>query len=365
MHGLQEKKFLHSLVTATQADRTAIERLLSRFGSYQQAWHAESAAMGLTGLNQEQIIEIIDRRQTIDPQEAFNALDGEGIRIVAPDDTEFPEELKTIAQPPRWLYIKGSLDDSRPHLAVVGTRKASTYGREATQKIIRELAALADMAIVSGLAQGIDAEAHRAAMDNNLVTIGVLGGGMDRNSFFPYQSWNLAEEMAKKNGAVISEYPPGTPSLKHHFIERNRLISGMSLGTLVIEAPEKSGALITANFALEQGREVFALPGSIFSLNSAGAHRLIQEGAKLVASAEDIVDELKLARRTPLAEKIPDALTDEIEKRILILLFESKSVDDLRSATGLETPAILSSLSSLELKGFVRPMGHNLFQRIT
>ncbi len=359
-----ERKFLHALVLASEADYSVMQKLAAYFGSYETVWRADTGEFSRAGLSDEQTRELSERRSTIRPDETFALLKNQGIRLITPEDAEFPKELSTIASPPQWLYIKGRVDHGLPRLAVVGTRKATAYGREAAQKLVRELAQTTETVIVSGLAQGIDAEAHRAALAAGFPTIGILGGGMDRNSFFPFQNWNLAEVMLQKGGAVISEYPPGTPALPHHFIQRNRIIAGLSLGTVVIEAPEKSGALITAGFSLEQGREVFAVPGSIFSVNSPGTHRLIQEGAKLVTSAEDIIAELNLERRAPGAAELPADLTDEAERAILALLAEARSVDELKNETKLETPVILTCLSSLELKGFVHPMGQNKFQRI-
>jgi DNA processing protein len=286
------------------------------------------------------------------------------IAFLTLDDADYPAPLRTIAAPPFALYIKGSFEKDTPCLAVVGTRKATPYGRSVTQEIIRDLARETTIIIVSGLAQGIDAEAHRAALECGLVTYGIVGGGMDRESFFPPENWKLAEEMVSKRGAVISEYPPGTPALKHHFPARNRIIAGLAAGTLVVEAPEKSGALITAGFALEQGRDVFAIPGAMKSPNAAGTHRLIQEGAKLVTGADDIMEELNLPRRSR-AEQAAAVLTDETEKTILELLNEPASVDEIQEQTRFATPAIVSCLTELELKGFVRALGQNRFQRIS
>lgn len=359
-----EKQFLHALILAAEADYSVMQKVASGFESYEVVWHAGAAELGMAGLDAERVLEITQRRGNTQPDMAWEALTKQGIRLITPEDADFPKELLSIASPPQWLYIKGRLDPALPRLAIVGTRKATAYGREATEKLVRELAQATELTIVSGLAQGIDAEAHRAALSAGFPTIGVLAGGMDRNSFYPFQNWNLTEEMVTKGGAIISEYPPGTPSLPHHFIIRNRLIAGLSLGTVVVEAPEHSGALTTAGFALEQGREVFALPGSIFSLNSYGTHRLIQDGAKLVMNGDDIINELNLPRRSLKIGGVPIGLTDETEKLIVALLHEARSIDELKSETKLETPAILASLSSLELKGFVRPMGQNRFQRI-
>ncbi len=362
MPAASDKKFLHALLL-TGAEYDAVEKVVRAFASFQDAWRASAEALRASGLGDERVSAMVTGREGLNPDEEMRKLVSQGIALVIAGDLEFPAELGEIAAPPHALYIKGRVEQGKPRLAVVGTRKPTEYGRQATQKIIRELAEAAEIAIVSGLAQGIDAEAHKAALAQNLTTIGILGSGMDRESFFPYENWQLSEEIMKKGGAIISEYPPGTPALQHHFPARNRIIAGLCLGVLVVEAPEKSGALITARFALEQGRDVFAIPSQMFSPNAIGTHRLIQDGAKLVTRADDIIDELNLARRTK-QEKAAAVLTDETEKTILELLAEPSSVDDIKERTQLATPAIVTCLSMLELKGFIRPMGQNRFQRI-
>lgn len=358
-----DKKFLHALLL-TGAEYDTIKKIRAGFDSYRTAWQAPASALAGAGLSEERTDAIIKMRERMNPDEEMRKLVHQEIAFITPDDAEYPEKLRTIAAPPFALYIKGSFKNDAPCLAVVGTRKATAYGRGVTQEIIRDLARETDIIIASGLAQGIDAEAHRAALDCGLATYGVIGSGINRESFFPPENWKLAEEMARGRGAIISEYPPGTPALKHRFPARNRIIAGLSAGTLVVEAPEKSGALITANFALEQGRDVFAIPGAMKSPSAAGTHRLIQEGAKLVTGAGDIMEELDLPRRSR-AEEARAALTDETEKTILELLGEPASVDDIRAKTRFETPAIVSCLTGLELKGFVRALGQNRFQRIS
>lgn len=363
MPAAHDLKFLHAILL-TGAEYDAIAKIRRAFGSCEAAWRAGEAGLRAAGLSEERVRGVMAGRSRLNPDEELRKLVAAGIALMAADDPEYPAELKAIAAPPLALYIKGRLEPERPRLAAVGTRKPTAYGREATRKIIGELGREAAIAIVSGLAQGIDAEAHRAALAAGLPTVGVLGGGLDRASFFPPEHWQLAEEIVSKGGAVISEYPPGAPALRHHFPARNRIIAGLSLGVVVVEAPEKSGALITARFAMEQGREVFAAPGPMFNPNTAGTHRLIQDGAKLTASAEDILAELNLPRRAITAAGPSAPLTDDTERTILSLLAESASVDELRVKMNLPTPAIISCLSALELKGFIRSMGQNRFQRI-
>lgn len=357
-----DKKFLHAFLS-TGAEYDTMQKIIGAFSSLEKAWRANPSELESAGMDQERAEAIASARESLQPDAEMRKLVGQMVSLTTTGEPDFPKEFDEIPSPPLWLYIKGRLSQEKPRLAVVGTRKATPYGRQAAEKIIRDLAEKTDIEIVSGLAQGIDAEAHKAALANNLKTIGVLGSGPDRASFFPYENWNLAEKIVAEGGAIISEYPPGAPALKHHFPARNRIISGLSLGVLVVEAPEKSGALITANFALEHGRDVFAIPGQMFSPNAAGANHLIQQGAKLVSSADDIIDELGLRRKT-LEEKTETFLTDGRERTILEILSEPAGVDEIKAQTNLSTPEIITILSELELKGLVRAAGQSRFQKI-
>ena len=287
------------------------------------------------------------------------------INTILINDRNFPKLLKEIPLPPQLLYVRGTLNAEEHCLAVVGTRKPTRYGMEATEKIIRELARLSNLTIVSGLASGIDTVAHLEAMRNNLKTIAVLGTGIDKNSIFPPQNKNLAEKIIQAGGAVISEYPEGSPGLAHHFPERNRIISGLSLGTLVIEAKEKSGARITARLALDQNREVFALPGSIFSSNSFIPHFLIKNGAKLITSAEDIIEELNIPNLLETRKEKQETLLTKEEKMISDAVSdEPLTVDELKEKTQFSTSGILSTLTMLELKGLVKKIGSDQWMKI-
>ena len=213
------------------------------------------------------------------------------VEVLTIFDEGYPEILKEIYDPPIVLYVKGTLQEKNDlSLGVVGSRKCSQYGIKSTKELVASLKDY-DITIVSGLARGIDSAAHRAAIDNKLSTIAVLGSGL--NCMYPPENSKLADQVAK-HGAVISEFPMRTKPLKHNFPRRNRIISGLSKGVVVIEAAERSGALITVDFALEQGRDVFAMPGPVDSDSSYGTNRLIKQGAKLIDSAEDILSELGL-----------------------------------------------------------------------
>jgi len=283
------------------------------------------------------------------------------IRKITLQDKEYPAILKEISDPPKELYIKGEIiPQDKVAVAVVGTRKYSQYGKQAVLDIAGKLAKLG-ITIVSGLAKGIDTFAHQAALENNGRTIAVLGSGMDKKSFSPLRNYELGEKIAE-NGAVISEYPQGTPGAIFTYPQRNRIISGLSLGVVVIEAPQESGALITANLALEQNREVFAVPGDIYSKNSQGTNQLIKMGAKLVNDIEDILEELNLSHliNAPRKEKVkPETKEEEIILSFLSL--QPVHIDEIIKLSKLPVSVVNSTLTVLELRGAVRNLGRNNF----
>lgn len=273
------------------------------------------------------------------------------------DNKDYPALLKEIHNPPKELYIKGKIiPQDKVAIAVVGTRKYTQYGKQATLDIAGKLAKLG-ITIVSGLAKGIDSFAHQAALENNGRTIAVLGTSMDKESFYPASNYTLSEKIAE-NGAVLSEYPTGTRGTQFTFPERNRIVSGLSLGVVVVEAPEQSGALITASLAVEQNREVFAIPGSIYEKNSQGTNQLIKMGAKLVNDVDDILEELNLSHliKTALKKKIkPENKQEEII--ISILSVQPIHIDEIIKKSKLPTSIVNSCLMILELKKGVRNLG--------
>lgn len=277
------------------------------------------------------------------------------------DDKGYPELLKEIHNPPKELFIKGEIiPQDKIAIAVVGTRKYSPYGKQATLDIAGKLAKLG-ITIVSGLAKGIDTFAHQAALENNGRTIAVLGTSMDRESFYPSSNFDLSEKIAQ-NGAVISEYPTGTHGTQFTFPERNRIVSGLSLGVLVVEAPEQSGALITAALAVEQNREVFAIPGPIYEKNSQGTNQLIKIGAKLVTGVNDILEELNLSHLMTTAPKKkykPETKQEEII--VSLLSAQPTHIDDVIKKSKLDTAVVNSILMILEMKEVIRNLGNNQF----
>ncbi len=269
---------------------------------------------------------------------------------------EYPKLLAQISNPQKKLYCRGNIKLLNSFcLGVVGTRKLTAYGKEATEHIVSGLAD-SGMTIVSGLAMGIDAVAHQTALDNGLLTIAVLGSGVDDDSIYPRVNFELAQEILKNDGLIVSEYKPRAHANEKTFPQRNEIISGLSRGVLIIEAPQKSGALITTRFATEQNRDVFALPGNIFSINSWGPNMLIQKGAKPVFSAQDILGayyqnlELNLEPRSNISTKNP------VEQKILDILDGSGGLtaDEIISFSKSEVSQVIASLSILELKNKIK-----------
>ncbi len=268
------------------------KKILTYFNSLDNAWSAEIKEFKKAGLTEFVIEQIRGKRPKINPDWEMEKLDKQGINLITTQDKDYPKLLKEIYAPPATLYIRGHFESTDKYFGIVGTRKLSAYGSQITPLITADLAK-SGLTIVSGLAKGIDTIAHETALKTNNRTIAVLGSGIDKTSIYPFINQDLAEKISQ-NGAVISEFPIGTQPLAQNFPQRNRIISGLSLGVLVIEAPERSGAMITARNALEQNRDVFAIPGPIISKNSFGPNNLIKMGAKLVSQAEDILEELNL-----------------------------------------------------------------------
>jgi len=282
----------------------------------------------------------------------------EEIKTIDINNKEYPRLLKEIKDPPKVLYYRGKLEPNDNCFAIVGTRRCSSYGKETALEIAGDLAE-AGLTIVSGLAPGIDTFAHQATIERKKRTIAVLGTGIDERSIYPQSNSNLARKIIETEGCLISEYPPGTPGSQFTFPQRNRIISGLSLGVLVVEAKEKSGALITAEWARKQGRKVFAIPGPIQSSNSKGPHYLIKNGAKLVENANDILKELNLPPTTR-----PGGVAGETEEENLILdalREEALYIDKIIEKTKLSAASVASTLAILEIKGKVKNLGGNIY----
>lgn len=338
--------------------------LTQAFGSLRSAWDASEARLHAAGLDSESAAKLLQARAQVDLDGEMAKIERAGAALLTPEDATYPSLLKNLADPPLALYVRGSLlpqDDLA--LAIVGTRKATPYGRDAAAWFARQLAQQG-VTIVSGLAHGIDGAAHRSTLAAGGRTIAVLGCGIDR--VYPPDHAELARQIAQQ-GALISEFPLGSKPEAHHFPRRNRIISGLALGVLVVEAPEKSGALITAVQAAEQGRDVFAVPGAIFSAASSGTNRLIQDGAKLVITVEDILDELNLAQRNVEARAVTRQIVPTGQEEPALLRYlnaQPVPVDELVRQSGLPTAEVLSTLTVLELQGYIEDDGRGGYRRV-
>ena len=334
-----------------------VRSLLSRFGDAQSAWCAPSAELERAGLGRRALRNLLAARSGMDLDAIMASVERCGASALTWESAAYPPILLQIDDPPPVLYVRGQIvAQDEWAVAVVGTRQATTYGKEVTRRLAGALARNG-ITVVSGLARGIDAHAHEAAIDAGGRTIAVLGCGVDVT--YPASNARLAARIIEA-GALISDYPLGTKPAAANFPPRNRIISGMSLGTLVTEAGTRSGALITVHFALDQNRETFAVPGSVLAKSSVGTNLLIQRGeAKLVTNVQDMLEELNLtmiSQQLELREIVPE---NEQESTLLRhISAEPVHVDDLHHMTGLTMSEVSSVLTLMELKGMVRQTGN-------
>ncbi|MCU0577915.1 MAG: DNA-processing protein DprA [Desulfobacterota bacterium] len=342
-------------------------RLLEKFQSPDQVFKAGLPdLLSVSGLGEKAARAIVRSKRNESVEREIEALDRLGVRLVTILSPDYPPLLARIYDPPPFLYClgSGSLRD-RPVIAMVGSRNASAYGRKITERLAYSLA-LAGVVVVSGLARGIDTAAHNGALIAKGRTVAVLGSGLD--VVYPPENRNLVEQITEK-GLVCSEFPLGALPERPHFPVRNRIISGLSLGVVIVEATQHSGSLITARLALEQGREVFAVPGSVESFKSSGTHGLIKQGAKLVERAQDILEEIPgyAAQTNPESETpvpAPALGLSADQLRIWGLLADGpKQIDPLVRETGLAVGLLLSHLLDLELKGVIKQLPGKFFER--
>jgi DNA processing protein len=332
-----------------------LRALLDYFGDLEPAWRGSAHDLQQAGLDQRSLANLIRARQDLDLDREMARLDRAKVGVLCWDDPDYPRNLRQVYNPPPLLYVRGAIEKRDEwSVAVVGTRRASVYGKEAAQTLSTGLAQ-AGVTVVSGLAAGIDSVAHRACLDAGGRTIAVLGSGVD--VVYPARNVHLAAEIAER-GALVSEYPLGTQPEARNFPPRNRIISGLTLGTVVVEADMGSGARITADFAAEQGRDVFAVPGSIFAAGSRGTNHLIQQGAKPVCGVRDVLEELNLTMVSEQAQAqavIPENATEAT--LLSYLSTEPVHVDELQRAARLPIAQVSSTLALMELKGMVRQVG--------
>jgi DNA processing protein len=356
MAGADELKYWVAFSGIPGIGRVRISRLKEYFGSLQDAWKAPEGKLQQAGLDSRSIDALVTLRPRISIDAEMDKLERHRVNALICEDPNYPSILKEIYDYPPVLYVRGSLPaEDEPCLSIVGTRRPTVYGRQVTEEIVADLAR-SGITIISGLARGIDSVAHRAALDAGGKTVAVFGSGLD--IVYPGENAKLAQAIVE-HGALVSEYPLGVKPKPENFPLRNRIMSGLSLGVLVVEAGERSGALITAHQALEQNREVFAIPGSILSPASQGTNRLIQEGAKLVRNYADILQELNLTIVVQQAEIKESSPANEVESAILKQLSSEPShIDEVCRRSGLTMPEVSSTLAMLELKGIARQVGN-------
>lgn len=355
-------KYWIGLSSIEELSSSFILRLYNHFGNIEQAFYANdlSAIEGLSVAKAEKFMRLRDK---VDPDKAFEAVQSRGINYLTFDDDRYPQMLRNIYDAPAVLYYKGDLFDCNLDrtLAVVGSRRATSYAKDALSKIISELIDT-DICVVSGLASGIDTIAHVSAINSNLKTIGVIASGFDFT--YPTANKDLYRKIEEGCGAVVSEYYPTFQPLQFRFPQRNRIVSGLSYGTLVAEASLKSGALITANLTLEQGRELMCIPGLITNPNTQGIYKLLKNGATLVTCADDILSalgwEVKLEQKT-----LFDLDLSNDEKLIYEALeIEDKCFDELQAFTRLSVDNLLMYLTTMELKGIIKQVDGDRYRKI-
>jgi DNA processing protein len=351
-------KYLHALNKIEGVGSQKIRTLLGAFGSAQNAWQADLSTLK-SALGGDKLPErIFLGKHDINPDEEWEKLELANIQLIEFTSPDYPKLLKEIHNPPYIIYTRGELAlNNIPAISIVGSRKYSAYGEQLANSFARDLAR-AGFAIISGLALGIDAISHRGALEVKGKTIAVLGSGIDDKSIYPRTNFQLAQEIIASDGLILSDYTPGTSATTMTFPARNRIIAGMSLGTLIVEAGEKSGTLITAKMALESNREVFSIPGSIFSPTSIGTNNLIKAGAKIVTCVQDIFEEFNLSQvNEPKQSKLK--LSESKEENLLLSVLSDVPlhIDNIAKRANLTAHVISSTLIMMEIKGWVKNLG--------
>ena len=361
---MTEREYLAALYSYIAFGPARTKLLLSFFGSAKKAWNAEDGELIEIGLKEKKVSDFLKYRELFDFEEYFARLSDLGISIVTFRDPNYPENLGGLKDSPCVLYFKGRLSKNDSNsVAIVGSRKMTSYGREVTEKFAGDLAGLG-ITIVSGLARGVDSVAHAFALEAGGRTIAVLGCGLDK--IYPPENFALAKRIIEAEGALISEYPLGFPPMRTNFAERNRIISGLSRAVLVIEGQIKSGTLLTASAAAEQGRPVFAVPGQITAPSSQAPLFLIKEGAKMTTSVSDILEELDMQLKVDKDEVEKILPSDEFEKVILeIIANEPLHIDEIVRISSLTAGTVSGKLTVMELKGMLKNMGNGIYKKVS
>ena len=361
-----KSKYWIAFSSIEQIDSTFIQSLYNYFGDIEKAFNASVEDLkNIEGLSVRKSENFIKYRDKIDIDRTFAEVETRGINFLTLEDSNYPKMLKNISNPPAVLYYKGKLFECNLEktLAVVGSRKASLNGKDDLRKIISGLSNT-DICIVSGLASGIDTVAHTSAIENNIKTIGVIASGLDH--IYPSSNKTLYQNIENGYGAVVTEYYPTFEPMKFRFPQRNRIISGLSYGTLVAEASLKSGALITANLTLEQGRELMCIPGLISNPNTQGIYKLLKNGATLVTESDDILNALNWEIKKELSNEqltLP-MMTNEEDIIFKNLEIEEKCVDELLALTKLNLDDLLMNLTTMELKGIIKQCGGDRYKKV-
>ncbi|MGE5392973.1 MAG: DNA-processing protein DprA [Candidatus Saccharibacteria bacterium] len=358
----REKIYANALNLLPELGPVRLSRLRGHFGSFEAAWNGSVPRFLDSGLDRK-IAELVARhRDSADPAAEFAKLEARGIGLILDSEPHYPALLAEIAAPPPFLYIRGQAQAlNRLNIAVVGTRKMTLYGKQAAWEIVSGLAS-AGIGLVSGLAFGVDAEALKAGVEAGAICSAVLASPLDDGSISPRSNFQIAQQIMK-TGCLVSEYPLGASVQRQNFPIRNRIIAGLSAGTLVVEADQESGSLITAKYALEQNRLVFAVPGSIFSEVSRGTNALIRQGACPVSQASDILRELNLDIEAPIGDY--DSAIDPAEQPVLALIgHDPVTLDELIRESGQAAAEITAIVSMLEMRGRIKSLGGSKYVRV-
>lgn len=363
MNPLADTIYLHGLNLFPPFGPKRLGLLSNYFENFEQAFTASTAELIAAGIHPELAQKFNVFRRSINLEAEVDKLNTLAIQLVSAQDQQYPKLLLECGLPPALLYVRGIIPaPDWAILSVVGTRKITTYGMSVTPRVLGPLVD-AGLIIASGLAYGVDALAHKQAVEKNRPTIAVLGGGLDDKSLYPKNHLLLAEDILATGGCLMSEFPPGTPPFKQNFVARDRIISGLAVGTLIIECSLKSGSLITAQYALEQNRRLYAIPGPIYAEESRGPNNLIKMGATLVTEAADILTDLHMPQRS--VSTTPEQDYTPTEQHVLaILTTEPTTVDTIIQNSDVPAATITTTLTFLEMKGAVKNVGGQQYIRV-